>query len=176
MQRRTLVSSLIVSALVVVSLSATGCKKDEPKVETVAPVQTSQPAAAPQPAAVGGMFMAQISVDNAPQTMKAGATITLPVKVKNTSSENWKKDKASPINLSYHWKNEADKKVVTWDGIRTLISKDVASGEEITLNVKVASPKVGKYILELDMVMDTPNGGWFGRKGSQIASMPVSVK
>lgn len=181
MQKRALVTGLSAGVLLAFAAFGAGCKKEEQKTEkaettapAAAPAATPQPAAAPQTA--GGIFGAEISTDKAPESMKAGETVTVPVKVKNTSTEKWVKDKAKPINLSYHWKNASDKKVVTWDGSRTLIAKDVAPGDEIVLTPKVKAPKAGKYVLEFDMVQDTPDGGWFGKKGSKVASYNVEVK
>jgi hypothetical protein len=180
MQKRYLVSCVSAGFLLSFAVFGSGCKKEETKVEPAAPAPTTQSATRSRPSMASqttvGMFNMQITIDNAPQNMKPGATTTVPVKVKNTSSEKWVRDSANPINLSYHWRNEADKKSTVWDGMRTIITKDVAPGEEIALLPRVKAPKAGNYVLEFDMVLDGPNGGWFSKKGSAVASIPVEVK
>lgn len=180
MNKRTLTAGFVTTVIFAFSILGAGCKKEEAKEAT--PVSTPEPAKAAAPAnapeqAGGDIFKAQLTTDAPPRNMKAGATAVVPVRVKNASSSTWTKDKAKPINLSYHWRNAKDHKAVVWDGTRMMIAKDIAPGEEVVINAKITAPKAaGNYLLELDMVRDDQEGGWFGKKGSEIKSMPVTVK
>lgn len=135
-----------------------------------------EPAIAAPKAAANG-YQAQISIISPLKTMRAGETVVLSVKVKNTSSETWTSAKNNPFRVSYHWRNLSDNKAVVWDGIRTFITKNVVPGEKIAIKAQVKSPETpGQYILQLDVVKDGKGGGWFGHNGSPILSIPVTVK
>jgi len=166
MKKRFSVLVLFVSIGLIFSLVNSGCKKEEPKGMPPGKVTESVPQ---------NLFKAQLSADSVPQSIKAGATVPLSVKVKNFGNEPWPAKTDKPVRLSYHWKDKASNKVVVWDGLRTSLPKDLAPGEEVTLNAKVEAPKEkGSYVLEMDMVQEKV--AWFGRKGSETAKADIIVK
>lgn len=179
MSKRTLTAGFVATTIFAFSIVGAGCKKEEPKEAAPVTAPEAPKAAAPAapPTASGDIFKAQLTTDAPPQNMKAGATVVVPVHVKNASGGTWTRDKAAPINLSYHWRNAKDHKTVVWDGTRMMIAKDIAPGEEVVMNAKITAPKAaGNYLLELDMVKDAQGGGWFSKMGSEIKSMQVTVK
>ncbi len=175
MSQRKVVSCMLATTLVTFALTGAGCKKEEPKTEKASSAPAPQSASAP-PATGTGMFMAQITA-SVPQTVKKGSKFELPVTVRNASGEVWQAKGANAVKFSYHWRDAKTYKPAIWDGIRTTLPGDLAPGQEATRTAKIEVPKApGTYKFELDMVMDTPDGGWFGKKGSTVSSNIVEVK
>ncbi|MGH2378987.1 MAG: SpoIID/LytB domain-containing protein, partial [Candidatus Limnocylindria bacterium] len=81
----------------------------------------------------------------------------------NSGSAAWTSGGDSPVNLSYHWHDEAGNTVV-WDGVRTALPSDVAPGETVTADMQlVAPPSDATYRLTIDLVRE--GVGWFGQFG-----------
>jgi hypothetical protein len=76
------------------------------------------------------------------------------VKVHNTSDETFFPFQGKGgVNLSYQWLNQ--NQAVIKDGVRTILSKPLASGEESVRPVVVVFPsKPGDYILRLSLVQE----------------------
>lgn len=173
MNKRTLTTGFVVSAIFAVSIVGAGCKKEDPKVETLTPAST-QETAAPQ-ATAGGVFKAEILPESVPQTVKKGSKLALNVKVKNTSGQVWPAKEPNPVRLSYHWRDSKSNKPVVWDGKRTSLSADLAVGQDAVLAAKIDTPaQAGSYIFELDMVQEKVS--WFSKKGSAVSTHTIEVK
>lgn len=174
MQNRNRIGVLVGSAAIL-AVVASGCKNDEESRQQVKEeTQATAPASSPT-AATSNLFNAQITIPKPPQTIGAGQTVKVPVKVKNLSAGAWAADPKITPRLSYHWSDKSGKLVI-WDGTRSYLPKGLAPNEELLLLSQITAPDTkGDYVLELDMVSDAKDGGWFGRKGSQTTKLDVTV-
>lgn len=123
-------------------------------------------------------FKAEISVENAPSSLKAKSILNLRVKVKNISNTSWpslgQSDGKYIIHLGYHWLDKNGKAII-FEGRRTPLPRDLKPNEEIILNASIGTPEErGEYILELDMVQETV--AWFKDKGSKTVDIPIKVE
>jgi len=130
------------------------------------------PPSQPFPVQVSPAYSARFT---APQVspLITGQRYTIPVTVANAGTATWSPSETAPVNLSYHWHDAAGNAVV-WDGTRTPLSGDVASGTSTTVQARVLAPnKAGVYTLTFDLVRE--NVAWFGSLGSAAAKVQVSV-
>jgi GT2 family glycosyltransferase len=119
------------------------------------------------------LFRAEIRVKDAVISGKAGATITIPVTVANMSEGTWPAFSAAPVRLSYHFR-DLDGKTVTWDGVRTMLPKNLPSGKSVKLDAVVQLPdEAGGYKLEFDLVQETV--AWFSSKDLTTTRLSISV-
>jgi predicted component of type VI protein secretion system len=154
------------AAALLLTVVATGCKKEE-KTET-----PQQAPAAKQGAALP--FKAHIAAA-VPASVAKGSASDLTVTIRNLSDQRWSAKGPTSVRLSYHWRDWKTNKAVVWDGLRTYLVKDLAPGEEAQLSVKVEAPKEpGVYALELDLVAERI--GWFSKNGSPMSRHRVEVK
>ncbi|MBM3706796.1 MAG: hypothetical protein FJW69_00425 [Actinobacteria bacterium] len=114
-------------------------------------------------------------VENIPDSMGQNKTYLAKLKIKNTGQLNWHRGGENPFYMSYHWLDFETKKVVVFDGERTLLPVDtVYSGQEIELDMKIKSPqKQGSYILQVDMVHEGQT--WFSYQGVPPLEKYLSV-
>jgi hypothetical protein len=71
---------------------------------------------------------------------------TFAVEIGNRGDETWCSNGGPfPIHLSYHWMSE-DGEPLVWEGVRTPLPSDVASGDSLIVRIFVHSPEVpGNY-------------------------------
>lgn len=120
------------------------------------------------------LFKGEIMADNAPIQGKAGATIHLPVMVRNLSEATWPAFSSAAVRLSYHLRDE-NGKTITWDGQRTVLPKNLRSGKRMTLNAVLQLPDDnGRYTLEWDLVQESV--AWFSKRGLKTTPLTVIVK
>ena len=75
--------------------------------------------------------------------------------------------------LAYHWLR-ADGSPVEWDGLRTLLPRDVAPGETVEVVFEIATPRAaGSYLLEFDAVREQI--AWFSARGAATARRAVEI-
>ena len=109
-----------------------------------------------------------------PSTMQASQTVNVPITLTNIGSQFWPKSGANPVNLSYHWLNASTGEVVTWDGERILLPKDISIGELVNLNATLKAPSTpGNYVLLWDMIQDGVT--WFSSQGAPLLYVPGIV-
>ncbi|MBI4288416.1 MAG: S8 family serine peptidase, partial [Chloroflexi bacterium] len=97
-----------------------------------------------------------------PTTLKPGETVSVPINLTNTGSLTWPKGGANPVNVSYHWLNATTGAAVVWDGLRSALPGDVASGETATVTATLkAPPAAGSYTLRWDLVQEGITWFWF---------------
>ncbi|HUF25592.1 MAG TPA: N-acetylmuramoyl-L-alanine amidase, partial [Gemmatimonadaceae bacterium] len=109
----------------------------------------------------------------APLVLDPGQERTVEVTLKNTSSSTWKASGTPKLNLGAHvfGPNGA---VVSWDGPRTPLPKDVAPGASITVPALVKAPAMpGIYSAKLDLVLEGVS--WFSSRGTDPASTYLTV-
>jgi len=97
----------------------------------------------------------------------------LPVTVTNAGTASWTATGPQPVDLSYHW-HDASGNTVVWDGLRTPLAADVAPGQSVTLQARVAAPSAsGQFTLTFDLVRE--GVAWFQQLGSSPARVSLAV-
>ncbi len=108
-----------------------------------------------------------------PAQIEAGATVTVPVTLKNTGSLLWRAAGDKATHLSYHWVDSAGQ-VAVRDGERTVLPADLASGEQVALSAAVKGPPApGSYVLRWDPVQEQVT--WFSEQNASPVDVPVTV-
>jgi hypothetical protein len=107
------------------------------------------PALAAPVTALGATYAA-----NVPATAAAGTTISVPVTVQNTGDEPWNVAPPGPVLLTYHWLS-AEGATLVWEGMRTSLGADVASGASRTITASVQMPAhAGTFQLRFHLVKE----------------------
>jgi hypothetical protein len=161
----------VICLLTAVAFAACSTTEERTPTNTTAPVVNSSPLPA-------SAYKAAITmVTPAPQTLKAGESVPLQVKVKNMGNMAWPAqtpDGRYKVTLGNHWLDKKGKEVIVDDG-RADLPHDLKPGEEVELTLKVTAPKpAGSYILELDMVHEGLT--WFTAHGSQIVKTNITIQ
>lgn len=114
--------------------------------------------------AVGpGTYGAAYSPPAAATSATIGVAGRLEVRLTNTGTIPWPAAGATPVRLSYHWLDRAGV-VVVWDGERTVLPRDVAPGETVSVMLAYAPPlATGAYTLRIDLVREGVS--WFSGLG-----------
>ena len=161
----------IICLLSAMAFAACTPSEDHPQTAGTAPAV----AASPLP---DSAYKAAITLVNpAPQTMKAGETGSLKVKVKNMGNVAW--PALTPgakyrVTLGNHWLDKNGKQLVLDDG-RADLPHDIKPAEEADLSITVTAPKTpGDYVLELDLVHEGLT--WFTAHGSQTVKTNIKVQ
>jgi N-acetyl-anhydromuramyl-L-alanine amidase AmpD len=104
--------------------------------------------------------------DRFPPKISAGQVIVVPITLKNTGSLTWRWGGGNPFRLAYrYYRNRKLLEMPPDRDIRTDIPNDIAPGEEVTLQVRIALPEdAGNYTFELDMVHEGVT--WFKEQES----------
>jgi hypothetical protein len=117
-------------------------------------------------------YQAQIQVP-ASLTMKADETLLVPVSIVNTGSLTWFHSGTNQFNLGMRWQLE-DSNLELSRHPRWPLSRNVAPGESITLEVPLRAPlQGGRYRLVWDMVHE--NVTWFAAKNPTEAHSEITV-
>lgn len=125
-----------------------------------------------------GAFRAEITLADAPDSMRAGGRATLRVVVKNASDSVWPgrawRSDAFQVGIGNHWLDAAGREVTHDDG-RAPLSSDLGPGESRETELTVNAPKEpGEYTLEVDVLQEGVS--WFALKGSKTARVRVRVE
>lgn len=118
-------------------------------------------------------YRAQLSVQDE-WTVDPGERLTIPVTVKNLSSEVWSANDKSGIALANRW---LDKKgtVVQWLDGRTPLPHALAPNSFVQLDLTVEVPKkTGHWILDIDLVEEGIT--WFKDRNSAPARARINVQ
>jgi hypothetical protein len=109
-----------------------------------------------------------------PAELPAGRLLHLEGVVRNDSAAIWRARGATRVALAYHWRDPAGE-VVTWEGLRSFLPRDVPPGDSIAVRLEVATPKLpGDYVLELDALRERL--AWFSsRRPETTLRHPVRV-
>jgi hypothetical protein len=87
------------------------------------------------------------------------ANPTAQVTLTNTSSALWTASGAAPVFVSLHWLDPAGS-VLLWDGPRTRLPRDLASGETATVAVSLGAIPPGATAVTIDLISE--GVAWFG--------------
>jgi SAM-dependent methyltransferase len=120
-------------------------------------------------------FRARIEAPAGPLEAEPGASVTVPVRVRNDGDFAWPAGlERRPVAVGNHWLGAAGALVRRDDG-RALLPRDVRPGEAVELALEVTAPdRSGDYVLELDLVQE--GVAWFAERGSKPARVPVTVQ
>jgi len=95
---------------------------------------------------------------NIPLKMIAGRSYVIPVTILNHEDRVWKA--GGNVRLAYHWL-DSNGKVMTRDGLRSMLPTDAGTGGSVHINARVLTPTVpGNYVLQLDLVEESVK--WYG--------------
>ena len=124
------------------------------------------------------IYRAQISLAEIPTTFKAGEQRILNLKIKNAGQMLWRSHVADDgrlqVNASDTWLAVNGETVVNDMDARAPLPRDIKSGEEVELSLRVTAPSTpGDYILEIDMVHE--GVGFFYEKNSEPVRLKVRV-
>ncbi|MEA2662844.1 MAG: hypothetical protein QOH08_2416 [Chloroflexota bacterium] len=126
----------------------------------------------PTPTGVGPDYRATYSVGAVPQ-LQIGQTVAVPVTVTNTGVGIFPAFGATPVDLSYHWYDQAGKQLV-WEGLRTKLPADLRAGQSVALQAQVQSPPDGgTYQLRFDLVLEGVS--WFSTRGTPTGNAMATV-
>jgi len=107
-------------------------------------------------------------------TVSPGEQVTIPVTVKNLSTEVWRASDKSGITLANRWLDK-NGKVVEWVDGRTPLPHDVAPNAVVNLTLTVTVPKKsGRWVLDLDLVEE--GIAWFQERNSAPSQVQVMVQ
>jgi stage II sporulation protein D len=102
-----------------------------------------------------------------------GATVTIPVALRNRDSVSWPAAGEKAVKLSYHVYDAAGR-VLAWDGLRTSLPDDLPVGGGDVVPMAVAAPGLtGTYTVAPDLVRD--GLGWFSSVGGTPGSFALKV-
>jgi hypothetical protein len=119
-------------------------------------------------------FAQEIEVLEPVTSAQAGAIITLPVNVRNTSNFVWQNQGSNPVNLSYHWLDASGDNIIVFEGERTPLPENIPPQQEAQINATIRIPETpGNYTLSLNMVQEGVI--WFDNAGAPATNIPVSV-
>ncbi len=122
---------------------------------------------------VADWYRADYSVAALP-SMAPNALLTTPVTIQNRGLVTWRSEGLRPVALSYHWLDPHTRRVVRYNGRRTLLPQPIEPGGALRINADVQAPdKPGAYILAWDMVVEY--SGWFSERGNPMAEIAVTV-
>lgn len=109
-----------------------------------------------------------------PQQATIGARLTLRVDIHNSGPRTLVAAGPNPIRLSYHI-HTADGRVVTWDGLRGVLPRDLGPGQSATVPIDVQLPSVvGDYVISWDLVQE--GVAWLSGYGLEMKREPISVQ
>jgi len=109
-----------------------------------------------------------------PASLRPGASTTFEVDVRNSGARPWPAARPHEVALSYHWRDESNKNLVVFDGLRTWLPHDLGPGVTVRLNAAVRAPDLpGRYRLHLEMVHEGVT--WFGDQGDAGYDAVVDV-
>ena len=108
-------------------------------------------------------------------SMVARSTVQMPLTVVNVGAQTWQAQGESPVHLSYHWMSSDGSTTITYDGVRSMLPFDVASGKSATIAATVRTPDdAGTYTLVFDMVDEGVT--WFSAAQAPTLKLPVVVQ
>lgn len=149
-----------------------------PTPEVVAPVaaEPSGPRRRQRPPKTPPAYLIEWGSDIFPARLVAGQTTTATITVKNAGTLTWSWGGGNPVRLGYrYYRNRKLLPMSPAKDLRTDIPADVAPGETVTLEARVALPdEAGNYTLEVDLVQEGVS--WFKDQGSPALTRWLTVE
>jgi hypothetical protein len=104
---------------------------------------------------------------------RAGVTGRARVVLENAGSATWRSRGRTGVRISYHWLDPLGNAIV-WDGTRTALSRPVAPGETLDIELPLAAPRPpGAYLLSFDLVEEYRF--WFAEVGATTLDVPLDI-
>jgi hypothetical protein len=101
-----------------------------------------------------------------------GDTTSAPLTIVNTGGNRWVSAGKYPVTLSYRWFDSG--KVLSLEGVRTLLPQPVNPGQTVSLNARIVVPQDGKnLVLRLSLVQE--GVAWFFMRGAAPLDIPVNL-
>jgi SAM-dependent methyltransferase len=120
-----------------------------------------------------GSYLADVRLGRLPISVRAGAALDVPVRIRNAGPYRWPR---RGINVGNHWRTRR-LRVCTLDDGRAPLPRDLEPGEQASVTLSVTAPTVpGWYVLEVDLVHEGIR--WFaaGKKNRIRAMRPMRVR
>ncbi|MEZ4613985.1 MAG: hypothetical protein R2867_00525 [Caldilineaceae bacterium] len=114
--------------------------------------------------------------DRLPESLVAGATVTVPITLRNAGSLTWRWGGGNPFRLGYHYyRNRRRLTMAAERSLRTDIPQDVPPDATVTMQARIALPtEPGNYTLELDLVHEGVT--WFKQQQSPVLTRWLTVE
>lgn len=104
--------------------------------------------------------------------VEAGGLAHLGVRITNAGVPVLTSVSATPFALAYHWRRRDSGEVVVWDGLRTLLPRDLHRGDADDVVIAVRAPaEPGEYVLELSLVKEGVT--WYD---GRVEGLPLGVE
>lgn len=104
---------------------------------------------------------------------RAGETTIVPVVVRNLGETVWPRAGAGAVRLAYHL-YDASGALVTWDGARTELPRDIGPGESETVVMLFHAPgRTGRYTVRPDLIRE--GVAWFSSGEAPAGSLTIRV-
>lgn len=111
-----------------------------------------------------------------PDRLYAGQIITALVTLRNVGTLVWRWGGGNPFRIGYrYYRNRRPLKLSPAQDLRTDIPDDVAPGQTVAVQVRIALPdEPGNYTLELDLVHE--GVAWFKERGATVLTRWLTVE
>jgi SAM-dependent methyltransferase len=118
-------------------------------------------------------FKAHLTLLSSPQSMTAGRSAIIRVKIENASTEAWPLYSLIPICVGNHW-CELNGLVVINDDSRVNLPVSLGPNESCEVDLSITAPRrAGSYQVEIDLVQE--HIAWFKDKGSATVAIDMPV-
>jgi peptidoglycan hydrolase-like amidase len=173
--------ALVVAALMPIDGSATtaamraGAGLEEAALRAIAVARGEPLAASATTSAVSETSSTVSYIGYPSEPARPGATVTIPVAVRNRDAAAWTATGREAVKLSYHVYDAAGR-VVAWDGLRSVLPADLPVGGGEVIPMTIAVPNLtGIYTVKPDLVRDGNGAGWFSSHGAPAGSFALRV-
>jgi ubiquinone/menaquinone biosynthesis C-methylase UbiE len=116
---------------------------------------------------------AQITLLDAPRTVRTGEAMSLAGRVDNVGTTTWNRDAGEVVRLGVQLLSE-DGAILDKDYARHDLSTVLEPGKQCAFRLQLPTPPAGKYLLKIDLVREGVS--WFELAGSVVAVHPLEVR
>jgi hypothetical protein len=119
-------------------------------------------------------FRAALAQQAPIRTLARASDTIVRLALSNLGSETWPAFGRRPVRVAYHWLG-VDDAVVEYDGIRSILPRDVAPGESIAVDCFLRAPEVaGEHVLVWTLLQEEVV--WFDQRNRDArAILPVTI-
>ena len=108
----------------------------------------------------------------APAEVERGSSMSLPIRLRNTSKTSFSSEGPIPVNLTYRWVRPDGSRL---KATRSKFKEPLAPGAELATTLEIDVPQAsGDYQLVLDLVRE--HVGWFSDVASEAKSLTIRVR
>jgi hypothetical protein len=119
-------------------------------------------------------FRARIVQDAVINTLARASDTIVRVTVTNLGAETWPAFGRRPVRVAYHWL-DADGGVIEYDGIRSILPRDVGPGESIVVDSFLRAPELaGERVLAWTLLQEEVV--WFAQRNPEARLLvPITI-